>query len=366
MITESLKSLLVLNRLNGFGIQTLKTCWERVGSPPAVLRACLEGKLPFRSANADIWRAEADRILAAGEPEKEYRECREAGVRILGFREAGYPDALNDIYDPPMILYARGNFSGEDRCCLSVVGTRNPSAYGIETAQRFASYFAQSGITVVSGFAKGIDSEAHRGALQGKGKTLAVLGCGVDQIYPAENKQLYGRVLEQGAFLSEYPLGTPPHSVNFPRRNRIISGLSLGVLVVEAHEKSGSLITARFALEQGKEVFAVPGRIDSIRSRGTNRLIREGALLVEIPEDILAEIAPMLKAYLASARNEPVSGPDSDPIVNACSQNPLTFDELIQKTAVPAGELPRRLTCLELEKKLIRLPDGRFISTQKD
>ncbi|MBI4549730.1 MAG: DNA-protecting protein DprA [Candidatus Omnitrophica bacterium] len=367
MIPESLKALLALNRLNGFGIQTLKTCWDRAGSAESVLRACLAGKLPFKSSKADVWRAEAERILAEGEPEKEFRACAESGVQILGFKEPGYPAALYDIYDPPLILYVRGDLAAGDRCCLAIVGTRGPSAYGIETARRFASFFAQAGITVVSGFAKGIDSEAHRGALLAKGRTVAVLGCGVDQIYPAENKALYEDFLNQGAFVSEYPLGTLPQAVHFPRRNRIISGLCLGVLIVEAHERSGSLITAQFALEQGREVFAVPGRIDSLRSRGTNRLIREGAALVESPEDVISELAPALKASLrgAAVLETAPETPEADPILKACRQTPLTFDELVQKTALPAAELPGRLTGLELEKKLTRMADGRFLAAQK-
>lgn len=369
-MNEDLKSLLVLNRLKGFGIQTLKALLRDFDSPSEIMKACFKGELRKSSANRTIpekfrgewWPDQMDRILDEENPEEEFQKCSRLGVRILGYGQEGYPKALYQLYDPPLILYVRGSFFPDDFCSLAIVGTRDPSPYGMETTRKFASFFSQSGITIISGFARGIDSQAHKGALDGKGSTIAILGCGVDTIYPQGNEELYHRILEKGALISEYPLGTPPLANHFPRRNRLISGLGLGVLVVEAHEKSGSLITATLALEQGKEVFAIPGRIDSLRSRGTNRLIKQGACLVECPEDIILELAPLLKNYAAQNVSGDVPPPVSqdDPVVSALHKDSLSLEELVGKTELGPAELSSRLTLLEIRRKVRKLPDGKF------
>jgi len=369
-MNENLKALLVLNQLPGFGIQKLKAYLEEYGSPSEIVKRCQKGKLTLTAGkegdrkqfSENIWPDEVERILDQTNPEDEFEKCSRMGVRFLGYGQADYPQSLYQIYDPPMLLYVRGNFFPENFCCLAIVGTRDPSHYGMETARKFASFLAQAGIPIVSGFAKGIDAEAHRGALSVNGGTIAVLGCGVDKIYPLENEDLYRQILEKGALVSEFPLGTLPLPGNFPRRNRLISGLSLGVLVVEAHEKSGSLITASLALEQGKEVFAIPGRIDSLRSRGTNRLIKQGACLVEFPEEILVELEPLLKSYLKHSLQEETAQHDSekDPILCALHTQALSLEELTSKTEMKPEKLSSRLTFLEIKRKVKKLPGGKF------
>ena len=199
-----------------------------------------------------------------------------------------------NIYDRPAFLYVRGNLNKDD-INIAVVGSRQASTYGKYTTEKISRELALKGLTIVSGMARGLDSAAHRGALTAHGRTVAVLGSGLDVIYPPENKKLFADIIQNGAVISEFPLGTPPRSTNFPARNRIISGMSYGVVIVEAGEKSGSLITARLALEQGREVFAVPGSIDTAGSRGTNKLIKQGAKLIENVDDILEEILPQLE-----------------------------------------------------------------------
>jgi DNA processing protein len=219
--------------------------------------------------------------------EKEIKRCQEMGVRVMVFSDADYPEMLRHIYDPPPVLYVAGDLIAEDGAAIAVVGTRHPGLYGLTQTKRFVRRLSEKGLTIVSGFAKGIDRAAHEAALEVPyGRTLAVLGCGVDVDYPRDSRKLFEKIGRRGAVISEYSLGTPPLAENFPRRNRIISGLSLGVLVMEAHARSGSIITAHEAAEQGREVFAVPGPVDQLTSRGTHQLIREGAVLAECPEDI--------------------------------------------------------------------------------
>ena len=377
-MNQNLKALLILNRLPGFGIQTLKSHLQTFRSAQETLNFLKQEGHP-------VWRDEIARMQDEEAVDKEFDRCSQQGIRILGYGLEGYPKPLFSIYDPPMVLYLSGNLQAEDMFCLAIVGTREPSSYGLETTRKFASFLAEAGITVVSGFAKGIDSEAHRGALSAKGNTVAFLGCGLDVVYPAENKSLYEQIRESGALVSEYPPGTPPLAPNFPKRNRLISGLSLGVLVVEAHEKSGSLITASLALEQGKEVFAVPGRVDSLRSKGTNRLIKQGACLVERPEDILAELHSVITGYLqpegrplaavteqrrgvaaAQPEGRPLAAVTEQrrgvagPILDALGTAPLSLEELTEKTGFKAEKVAAELTLLEIKRKVVRLQDARY------
>jgi DNA processing protein len=214
-------------------------------------------------------------------------------ITVITDRDESYPENLFNIYDRPPLLYIKGNLQKED-INIAIVGSRLASTYGKFITERISRELAMKGITIVSGMARGIDSAAHRGAIAAQGRTVAVLGCGLDIIYPPENKNLFSDIVQNGAVISEYPPQTQPLSAHFPARNRIISGISYGVVVVEAGEKSGSLITARLALEQGREVFAVPGSIDSVGSRGTNKLIKQGAKLIENIDDILEDILPQL------------------------------------------------------------------------
>lgn len=221
-----------------------------------------------------------------------------SGIKIITFQDELYPANLLNIFDRPVFLYVKGTLSRED-IPLAVVGSRRASTYGKYTTERMSRELALQGVTIVSGMARGIDTCAHRGALSVSGRTIAVLGCGLDVIYPPENKILYSAIPQNGAVISEFPPGTEPLPFNFPARNRIISGMSYGVLVVEAGEKSGSLITARLAMEQGRDVFAIPGAIDSASSRGANSLIKQGAKLVETIDDILEDIIPQVENYQA-------------------------------------------------------------------
>ncbi len=231
-------------------------------------------------------------------------------VTLLTLADADYPQALRWIADPPALLYVRGRFASSHQLAVAVIGSRKPSPYGKMSAQRFSQTLAEHGYTVVSGLARGIDSLAHHGALQAGGQTLAVLGSGINMIYPPENRHLYDQICSQGAVLSEFPLNTKPDRWNFPRRNRIISGLSLGTLVIEAAASSGSLHTARHALDQGREVFAVPGRIHDPNSRGTNGLIKKGAKLVETIEDILDELPEAVRTSAQRLREVDTSVAD--------------------------------------------------------
>ncbi len=230
------------------------------------------------------------------EPEREIELCLQKGIGFLTFTDTNYPALLKEIPDPPLLLYRKGEILESDQNAIAIVGTRHPSFYGRTQAKRFSQELAAKGLTIVSGLARGIDQVAHEAALGvSYGRTIAVLGCGIDVIYPKENAGLYERIISQGAVLSEYSLGTPPLPENFPRRNRILSGLSYGAFVVEAHSRSGSLITAHQALEQGREVFALPGPVDQLTSHGTHKLLKEGACLVESPQDILETLAPRLR-----------------------------------------------------------------------
>jgi len=350
---ENLKALLILNRVKGFGCYTFKEALERCGTPSEVLKECLRGKF-----------GEKIRILLDEYvPEEEEAKCSSLGIRILGIHETDYPRGLREIPDPPLMLYVRGEILKEDFYAVAVVGTRKPNDYGYQTAIQFSRSLAERGLTIVSGLARGVDSAAHQGAMQVGGRTLAVLGCGLDQIYPPENESLYHEIEKRGALISEYSPGTPPLAAHFPQRNRLISGLSLGVLVVAAHERSGSLITARLALEQGREVFAIPGRIDSLSSGGTNRLIKSGAALVDSPEDIFQALSPVLTGYLAQAKEaagETEKEKEYGRILSCLKILPLTFDEICVKTNLPPEQVTAKLTRMEVEGFARKLPGGRF------
>ncbi len=227
---------------------------------------------------------------------------KENKTRTLSFSDKGYPTNLKYIYDPPPTLYVKGNILPEDNIAIAIIGSRRATYYGLKNAENLSFELAAGGITIISGLARGVDSAAHRGALKAGGRTIAVLGSGLNIIYPPENEKLAREILQCGAVISEFPQGTAPLRQNFPRRNRIISGLSLGVVVVEAAKRSGALITANLALEQGREVFALPGKIDSFTSRGTHDLIKQGAKLVESAEDIIEELEPLKSCQINQKR----------------------------------------------------------------
>ncbi len=271
-----------------------------------------------------------------------------------------YPQSLLETADPPLLLYAMGRCDYFKLPALAVVGSRNPTAQGSETARAFAAALSQAGLTVVSGLALGVDGAAHDGALQGPAGTIAVVGTGLDRVYPRQHRDLAHRIAEHGLLLSEFPIGTAPLQANFPQRNRIIAGLALGTLVVEAALQSGSLITARLALECGRDVFAVPGSIHSPQSRGCHALIKQGAKLVESTEDILAELRlPVLVPAPAAPAQAP-SGGDGDAVLDALGYDPVSLDALQARTGWLSAQLNAHLLSLELEGQVARLPGQLF------
>jgi DNA processing protein len=364
-----------LTRVEGLGVRGAHQLVQHFGTPQAVYMASLTELeacgLPARVAQAIFAQAGLE------EAAKEREAAGKAGARLLTFADDEYPPLLKQIPDPPLALYVRGNVPVLGQYAVAIVGTRKPTAYGQSLAHRLAGDLAQRRLAVVSGLARGIDSAAHRGALEVHGVTIAVLGSGIDVIYPREHARLAAKIVETGALLSEFPLGTSPAPENFPIRNRIISGLALGVLVVEAAEYSGSLITARLAVEQNREVFAVPGNITSAQSFGPNHLIKQGAKLVDQWMDVVEELPTEVRMQLLPA-GEASEGEPAPPGTAVLFDQTLTPDQkavfdvlradeaLFVDAIVSASELsqPRVLAALlELEMSgLIRqLPGKNFI-----
>jgi DNA processing protein len=302
--------------------------------------------------------------------ESDVRWLSAPGHRLVTWGSQAYPARLATIADAPLVLFCAGDTALLERPQLAMVGARNPTTVGRETATRFAEHFSRHGLTVTSGLALGIDAASHRGALRAPGSTIAVLGNGPDQIYPAEHAALARELAEAGLLVSEFPPGTPPRPQHFPRRNRIISGLSLGTLVVEAALHSGSLITARLAAEQGREVFAIPGSIHSALSKGCHRLIREGAKLVETADDVMSELdipaapppaaAPETEAADAQRDFSPMLDKDYEILLDALGFEPASVDTLVARTGLKADVVASMLLILELEGRIEQQPGGIF------
>lgn len=281
----------------------------------------------------------------------------ESGNHLLTLADAAYPKQLLDIPDPPLVLYAKGRIELLGQPAIAIVGSRNATAGGLQNAESFAQALSQSGITIVSGLALGIDAAAHTGALRGPGSTIAVIGTGADRMYPARNEALARHIAQEGLILSDYPLGTPALAANFPRRNRLVSGLSRGVLVVEAALKSGSLITARLAGEQGRDVFAIPGSIHSPLAKGCHQLIKQGAKLVDDAADIVDE--------LGLSKNAPATAPQAeasphDGVLSHMGFDPCGMDTLAARTGLTAESLYDILISLEFEGRVATLPGGHY------
>ncbi len=295
------------------------------------------------------------------EVKKRARRLMDEGVRVETPESAGYPEPLNELgNDAPLVLYMKGDYMKEDRYAVSIVGSRRPTSYGKMVAEKLSSELSSMGFTVVSGLARGVDTAAHKGALAGGGRTVGVMGSGIDVPYPPENKALMERAGRSGCVLSEFPPGMPPNRENFPRRNRLISGLSMGVLVVEAGGGSGALITARYALEQGKEVFAVPGNINSPASRGANDLIKEGARAVTRAEDIVQELAPLLRGFIKKQKKQAPSdmGGDEKTLCDIMSEEPRHIDALSRQAGMPAAKALSVLLGLEL-RGIVKQTEGK-------
>lgn len=337
----------------GIGGESQRKLLAAFGLPEAVFAA---GALAVRSVIGS--RAEPLFEHDLGDQvERSLAWAAQPGNTIVTLADPDYPPALLEIADPPSLLYLRGNPAHLRQRGLAIVGSRNATPQGRQTAESFARALAGHGLPIVSGLALGIDAAAHRGALDGGGATIAVVGTGADRLYPAGNRELAQAILERGVLVSEFPLGTPPLAANFPRRNRIISGLARGVLVVEAAPQSGSLITARLAAEQGREVFAIPGSIHSPLARGCHQLIKQGAKLVETAADILEEFAG---PALAPPPEPAVAASDEHPIIAALGHDPCTLDELAARTELGTDRLLGELLTLELAGRIACLPGNRY------
>jgi len=285
---------------------------------------------------------------------------------IIHLADPDYPSLLKSISNPPIVLFVAGDPTKLALPQLGIVGSRNPTASGLEAAHQFAAELSQSGLTICSGLALGIDAAAHSGALQAKANTIAVIGSGLDRLYPARNTRLANRIKQQGAVISEFSPGTAPLAAHFPRRNRIISGLSVGVLVIEAASRSGSLITARLATEQGREVFALPGSIHNPLVRGCHRLIRDGACLVESTHDIISEL-PSLLGTLATQLEAPIHGntniskpANNKPLMAYIDHDPVAIDTLISRSGLTTEHVSAMLSSLEIQGSIVALPGGRY------
>jgi DNA processing protein len=358
-----------LSRVQGLGCVSFKKLAGHFGDPTEALSASTAALAEIQGLDQSV--IDGLRNFSAwDEAEKEIIRAEKAAVKIVPFTDSSYPARLRMIPDPPSLLYLKGEIRRDDEKAVAVVGSRSTSDYGRRVARDLCRGLASLGFTVVSGMARGIDGTAHETSLNAGGRTIAVLGSGVDRVYPAEHDKLYRRISENGAVISEFPMGTRPLAFNFPARNRLISGLSLGVVVVEATEKSGSLITAALALEQGREVFAVPGEVGASRSRGAHRLIRQGAKLVETVDDIVEEIAPQLlvrsgKTLSAPRRTLPQNlGDEFQRIFGLFQERPLQIDEVIESSGCSASRVSEILLELELQGYIKQLPGKKYTTEQ--
>jgi DNA processing protein len=364
-----LLDLICLTMVPGVGPHTSRALLQRYGDAARVLDASISSLREVTGVGPKL----AEKISRARrefEPEAELELCRRHGVRPVPLDDPGYPAPLRTIHDPPHLLYMRGTYQPTDELAIALVGSRRCTPYGIRIAERLAGSLARVGLTVVSGLARGIDAAAHRGALKAGGRTLAVLANGLSEVYPPEHADLARDIAEAGAVVSEMAMGQGPLAGLFPQRNRLISGLSLGVVVVEAAPRSGSLSTAQHAIDQNREVFAIPGPVDSLASRGCHALIRDGARLVETVDDILDELGPLIHEV------RPSTSPDAPSIrhpaeltltdlerslLHSLDDHPKAVDELILLTSLPASQVMATLSILEMRRLIRRMPGNQFI-----
>jgi DNA processing protein len=339
--------------------------WVSFSRIPGIGRIKTSQLLDYFTSMENAWKAPVNELKKAGldsrsaeaignlrsriYPDKEFENLCRYKVEVVTYKSTNYPTRLKEIDDYPPILYVRGNIFPSDDCCLAVVGARRPTMYGRQVTEEIVTYLARNGITIVSGLARGIDSVAHKTALGVEGRTIAVFGCGLDIVYPAENAGIAREIMERGALLSEYPLGVRPKADNFPRRNRIMSGLSLGVLVVEAGETSGALITTNQALEQNRDVFAIPGSIFSPMSKGTNRLIQEGAKLVHSYVDILEELNLTIIAKQMDLEDFTPSNDAEALLLKQLGNDPVHIDEVCRRAGLETHIVSSTLSLMELK-----------------
>lgn len=355
---------LALNMVPGVGRKLYHRLIKHFQAPAEVFKASHSQLLQVEGVGENLAEAvssfDVDKVI---DQEKKLVELNR--VSIITFQDDIYPENLKKIYDPPPVLYMKGSIVKSDNVAVAIVGTRAPTRYGKLVTEKIASGLTERGVIIISGMASGIDSIAHRSAIVAGGRTIAVFGCGVNMTYPAENINLKEKIKENGAVLSEFPMNAKPERPNFPMRNRIISGLSLGTIVIEAAEKSGALITSDFALEQGKDVFAVPGNINSPKSKGTNRLIKMGAKLVENADDVIEEFPYEIKMLLQAGSKQkkktevPGLTNDEKKIYSLLSEEEIHIDALIEESNLPSQKVSALLIQMEL-KDIIKQQSGKM------
>ena len=364
---DSREALVALNMIEHVGPVRVRQLLEHFGEAPAVLRASQSQLLQVRGIGEETAEAIAtwEKTINLNE---ELKRISDFGCHILTQADEDYPELLRQIYDPPIVLYVKGKLTAKDKNAVAMVGSRMTTHYGVETARKLAYQLAYVGVTVVSGGARGIDSAAHQGALSAKGRTVAVLGTGINIIFPPENAELFERIIASAAIITQFPFNRNADKQSFPIRNRIVAGMTLGTIVVEANLTSGALITANMAVENGRQIFAVPGRIDSPRSKGCHELIKKGAKLCEGAEDVLSEFE-----YLFPASNRPPGANETgvlpaltlseneQKVYDALSNEESTTDEVIRKSGLPSSAVSVALLSLEMKRVVKQLPGKLFI-----
>lgn len=364
---DTREAFIALNLIERVGPVRVRQLLDHFGEAPAILRASKSALQQVRGIGEDTaesiagWEKTTD---LSGE----LKRIADSGCSVLIQSDPGYPELLRHIYDPPIVLYVKGALTGNDKNAVAIVGSRQTTPYGLETSRKLAYQLAYVGVTVVSGGARGIDTAAHQGALAAKGRTVAVLGTGINLVFPAENAELFERIASNGAVISQFPFNRPADKQSFPIRNRIVAGMTLGTVVVEANLTSGALITANMAVDCGRQVFAVPGRIDSPRSKGCHELIKKGAKLCEGADDILGEFE-----YLFPASNRPPSTAETgtlpaltlseheQKIYAALDKEERSIDEVIWKSGLPASAVSVGLLGLEMKRLVKQLPGKMFV-----
>ena len=358
---------LLLHLVPGVGPRLREALLQRFGTAEAIFTASsaqlravggigdkLSGELTLASKTIDV--------------DAELERCRQAGVDLIPLESSSYPSPLREISDPPGMLFVRGEFMPEDALAIGIVGSRHATKYGRDQTERLASGLARAGITIVSGLARGIDAVAHRAALTAGGRTIAVLASGVSRVYPPEHEDLASKITVNGVVVSEAPSHAVPSPGAFPRRNRIISGLSLGIIVIEASDRSGALITARHAGEQGRDVFALPGRVDSRMSRGCHQLLRDGAVLIRDVDDVLESLGPLADSVRDSLGDRQISQPaelqlneHEQRVLQAIGREPTTIDVVIAGAGLPTSQILSTLSILEMRRLIRRLEGSRVV-----
>lgn len=366
------EALVSLNLIGDIGSTRLKKLLDYFDKPENILNVPQEKLMAISGIGQKI--ANQIRSLRREDIDKEFDLANKYNLKIMTIEDADYPKNLKQIPDPPVVLYVKGEIKEQDKFSIAIVGSRRASFYGLSCAEKFAADLSNKGFTIVSGMAHGIDTYAHRGALKTGSRTIAVMGSGFNHIYPTENKELAEEISKSGAVISEFPIDTEPLKHNFPRRNRLISGLSLGVLIVEAARNSGALITADFALEQGREVFALPGKVDSRTSFGTNGLIKQGAKLASCIDDILEEFNIAVTSIESPLGKDKVNSeciptdslnPEESLLYNLISKQPIHLDEIVEKINLGVASITDILLRLQMKKLVQQLPGKHFVRITK-